>query len=319
MKIFCLGEMVIDFTPGAEKNSYIKNPGGAVANVAIALKRLGVDSVFCGKLGNDDFGLFLERVLEENGVEIACREKTDRAITTLAFVNLYEDGNRTFTFARKPGADMLLSKKDIKVSAIKNADYIHAGCCSMSEGPARKATEYALELGHKLGKIVSFDVNYRNLQWKSPEACSEQMKKVLPFVDLLKVSDEEIFLFGGEKAIPKLMQKYSVSLVAVTCGEKPAKVFWNGESIECSVPRVKAVDTTGAGDSFWAAFLAQLIKNGIADLNRLNRNVLEDALSWATAAGSMTVMKYGAIPALPSLEELELFKANTEKGRERIE
>ena len=303
--VYCVGEMVIDFTPGAEKNSYIRNPGGAPANVTIALSRLGKSAAFCGKVGDDDFGRFLQDTLRENGVGVACVERTGEAVTTLAFVSLDKNGNRSFTFARKPGADMLLSTADILRQDIQTCKIVHAGSCSLSAGTARDATMFALQSGHALGKLVSFDVNYRALLWKSPEACAEQVRNVLPFVDFLKISDEEVFLLGGEEALTGMMRTFGVSLIVLTRGRHPVKAYWHGDVLEQPVPDVEVLDTTGAGDAFWGAALAAFLDAGVTEVKQITEAVLRSALSRGTVAGTLCVQRYGAIPALPYLAELE--------------
>lgn len=303
--IYCVGEMVIDFTPGAEKNSYIRNPGGAPANVAIALGRLEKSAAFCGKVGDDDFGRFLQDTLLENGVEVACAERTNEAVTTLVFVTLNNDGNRSFTFARKPGADMLLTTSDIRLEDIKGCRIVHAGSCSLSAGTARDATVFALHTGSELGKLVSFDVNYRALLWKTPEACVEQVKRVLPYVDLLKISDEEVFLLGGEEVLPDVMHTYGVSLIVLTCGRNPIKAYWREGVLEQFVPDSEVLDTTGAGDAFWGAALSAFLDAGVTCANQLTEAALRDALSRGAIAGTLCVQRYGAIPALPYRADLE--------------
>ena len=303
--VYCIGEMVIDFTPGTEKNSYLRNPGGAPANVAIALSRLGKSAAFCGKVGDDDFGRFLQETLQENGVEVACAEKTQDAITTLVFVSLDQNGNRSFTFARKPGADMLLSHADIRRQDIQACKIVHAGSCSLSAGTARAATMFALQSARALGKLVSFDVNYRALLWKTPEACAEQVRNVLPFVDFLKISDEESFLLGGEEALTGMMHTFGVSLIVLTCGRNPVKALWRGGMLVQPVPDIKALDTTGAGDAFWGAALAAFLDAGVTKANQLTEAALKNALWRGAVAGTLCVQRYGAIPALPELAELE--------------
>ena len=303
--VYCVGEMVIDFTPGTAKNSYIRNPGGAPANVAIALSRLGKSAAFCGKVGDDDFGRFLQETLLENGVEVACPERTEEAVTTLVFVSLDKNGNRSFTFARKPGADMLLSHADIRRQDIEACSIVHAGSCSLSAGTSREATMFALQTGHELRKPVSFDVNYRALLWNSPEVCAEQVRNVLPFVDFLKISDEEAFLLGGEEALRGMMRTFGVSLVVLTRGRHPVKAYWRGGMLEQPVPDVKVVDTTGAGDAFWGAALTALLDAGVTEADRITEAALQNALWRGAVAGTLCVQRYGAIPALPDLTELE--------------
>ena len=161
---------VIDFTPGSEPASYIRNPGGAPANAAITAARSGLEVGMCGSVGDDDFGRFLIQTLEENGVKVLNPKLCGKAITTLAFVTLAPDGNRSFTFARKPGADMFLEEEAVKAEDIQSSAIVHAGSCSLSASPVAEATIKALRLGHEMGKLVSFDVNYRNVMWQDGQA-----------------------------------------------------------------------------------------------------------------------------------------------------
>ena len=167
MSILCIGEMLIDFTPVKDmKNTFTANPGGAPANVAVSIARNGVRAGFLGKLGNDDFGKLLKKTLEDDGVEILCPELTDEATTTLAFVSLDENGDRSFTFARKPGADMLLDIKDVEKIDFDKWDMVHAGSVSQSGLPEREAVLYAIRKAKENGKLVSFDINFRDKIWR---------------------------------------------------------------------------------------------------------------------------------------------------------
>ena len=163
MDIYSIGEMVIDFIPGEKEGEYIRNAGGAPANVTIAAARNGLETGMCCKVGDDDFGRFLVDPLKKAHVKVICNNLCEEAITTMAFVSLAGNGERTFTFARKPGADMFLSEEDVRENQIENAVIVHAGSCSLSANPAAKATEKALRLANKSKRLVSFDVNYRNL------------------------------------------------------------------------------------------------------------------------------------------------------------
>ena len=155
MDLYSIGELVIDFTPGNEPASYIRNPGGAPGNAAIAAARSGLSVGVCSSVGEDDFGHFLAQTMEENGVRLLNPEPCTKAITTLAFVTLAPDGNRSFTFARKPGADMFLEESAVKEEEIRDSVIVHAGSCSLSASPAAEATVKALRLGHALGRLVS--------------------------------------------------------------------------------------------------------------------------------------------------------------------
>ena len=310
MDLYSIGELVIDFNPGNEPASYIRNPGGAPGNAAIAAARSGLSAGVCSSVGEDDFGHFLAQTMEENGVRLLNPEPCTKAITTLAFVTLAPDGNRSFTFARKPGADMFLEESAVKEEEIRDSVIVHAGSCSLSASPAAEATVKALRLGHALGRLVSFDVNYRSVMWNGDQgACAAKVREILPFVDLLKVSDEEVGMVGGEEALPGLMKEYGIAAIAETLGGAGARCFFVGRSWDVPSHKVPCVDTNGAGDAFWGAFLSSLRIQGVEQTSDLTEEVLRRAMEYGSAAGALTVQKKGAIPALPTREEIEAFLA----------
>lgn len=308
MDVVCVGEMVIDFLPGNEPGVYLRNAGGAPANVAIAVARNGFSSGFIGKMGDDDFGRFLVKTLEDNHVTVINKELTSEAITTMAFVTLDEHGDRSFTFARKPGADMLLSIEDVDQEVIQSAHVLHAGSCSLSASPAAEATIFSLQFAKSCGKLISFDVNYRNLLWNDrSDVALKRIYEVLPYVDLLKISDEEVELFGGENRIPQIMAENSITLVVETLGPKGAKAFFCDQVIEMKGLPGKAVDTTGAGDAFWGAFISSLLEQGVTQVSLLSQSVIEQAMMHGNVAGTLCVKKKGAISSLPSHEEIKAY------------
>lgn len=303
--LLSVGEMVIDFLPGSEPASYIRKAGGAPANVAIAVSRQGCGASFCGMMGNDDFGRFLYATLEENGVEPVVKTLTDEAITTMAFVSLDEKGDRSFTFARKPGADMYLTRQHVTSDALERATVVHAGSCSLSAGTAADATVYALQEGCARGKLVSFDVNYRNLMWKDDQAaCAAAVMGILPYVDLLKISDEEVEMLGGEEKLPALMQEMKIALLIQTLGGDGARAYWNGQVIQIPALKATVVDTCGAGDAFWGGFLASLMKAGVTSTHELTAQKILTAMQYGNIAGWLCVQRKGAIESLPTAEEV---------------
>ncbi len=273
MDVMSIGEMVIDFLPGKEVNSFIANPGGAPANAAIAVARNGLRAGFIGKVGNDNFGKMLVDTLNQENVTIPNQIMTDKAVTTMAFVHLDKHNERSFTFARKPGADMFLSLEDVKPEYLQDAIFVHAGSCSLSAEPAASATKQALVTGKELGKMISFDVNYRNLLWNDDlQAAIEAIQEVLPFVDILKISDEERFILSPFKSIFDFMKHYNISLVVETLGKEGATYYYHENTVTKPIYDGPRVDTTGAGDAFWGAFLSSLIIDGVTSLKELNES-----------------------------------------------
>ena len=306
MDVYSIGECVIDFLPGEQPGSYVRNAGGAPANAAIAVARNGLKAGFCGKVGDDDFGRFLQKTLTDEGVELLCPQRTDAAVTTMAFVTLSPEGERSFTFARKPGADMLLAPEEVEECDLAAATVIHAGSCSLSKGTAVAATEKAMRRGHELGKLVSFDVNYRDLVWDGDrELAKRRIRQVLPYVDLLKVSDEEVALIGGEENLPALAAENEISVLVETLGGQGARCYFRGEVIQAAGRAVNALDTTGAGDAFWGGFLSWCLLAGVRRTGQLTKQLLQAALDYGNAAGAITVQRMGAIPALPTRREIE--------------
>ena len=309
MEFITVGEMVIDFLPGSEPGSYIRNAGGAPANVAIAAARNGLNAGMYCKVGNDDFGKFLIKTLEENKVTPLSPELCDEATTTMAFVSLTEDNERSFTFARKPGADMMLDKAEIKDEDLKDCKILLAGSCSMSEGKAVEATEYAMKRAHELGALVGYDINYRNLMWHDDkQACADKVKEILPYVDLLKISDEEVDMVGGHDNVLALMKEYNIAVVILTLGKDGAECFFNGDSFV--TPGYKAdyvADTTGAGDAFWGGFLSRVLNLGADSVDKFTVEILKDAVNYGNVSGSLAVREKGAIASLPTKEQIEKF------------
>lgn len=306
MDLYSIGEMVIDFIPGSEPASYIRKAGGAPANVAIAVSKNGLGASMACKVGDDDFGRFLMDTLAEYNVKAACPELCREAITTMAFVTLAEDGERRFTFARKPGADMLLKEEEVLESDIADAAIVHAGSCSLSAQPEAAATVRALRLGHEMGKLVSFDVNYRNVMWNDDiDACTKAVTDILKYVDLLKISEEEVDMIGGEAAIPRLMKDYGIALVVQTLGANGVRAYFGGDYFDVAGRKVHAVDATGAGDAFWGAFLAKLRICGVEKAADLTAGIIREALEYGNISGSICVQTKGAIASIPTRMQIE--------------
>lgn len=304
MWVICIGEMLIDFTPGEEERSYIANPGGTPANVAVSIQRCGGEAGFLGKLGNDDFGRLLIKTLEKEGVKVLCPKLTKDAVTTLAFVSLDENGNRSFTFVRKPGADMLLSEADVEAIDWAECKMVHAGSVSQSVEPERSAVLLALKKAKKLGKLISFDVNYRDAIW-SREACKEAVDEVFPLVDFLKISDEELSFVGGKENIFAFMKENDIAVVVLTLGSEGAEIYFREQTHKLEAMKVNAVDTTGAGDSFWGAFLCRLLEQKVDSVDDITMEKIYEAGRYGICASGLCVQNKGGIPAIPYRRQVE--------------
>lgn len=306
MDLYSIGEMVIDFIPGKEKASYIRNAGGAPANVACAVARNGLDAGMLCCVGDDDFGHFLADTLKEYNVKALKKDFCEKAITTMAFVSLAPDGDRSFTFARKPGADMFLSEEDVKEEDIKNSVIVHAGSCSLSASPEAEATIRAMRLGAENNKLISFDVNYRNLMWHDDkEACAKKVFECMSYIDILKISEEEVDMIGGEDNIFDMMRQYQVALVVETLGSHGAKCFFDGQVFNVPGRRAVCVDATGAGDAFWGGFLSSLRMQGVENAKDLTAEIIKTAMNYGNVSGWICVQSQGGISSLPTRGEIE--------------
>ena len=303
MDLICVGEMLIDFLPGSEDGVYIRKPGGAPANVAVAAARSGLSVGFCGRVGRDDFGRFLLDVLEQHRVQALCPELVSEAVTTMAFVTLDEHGDRSFTFARKPGADQFLTRADVDRADITQTTVVHAGSFSLSKPPASDATQYALETAHKAGKLVSFDVNYRNIAWDDDrEGCIAAVREILPFVDFLKISEEEADML--DMSPEDAAREYHIAVLVETLGADGARFHYNGKTVHVPGHKVPCVDATGAGDAFWGGFLSHLLRSGVTSAADLNEERVLQAVRYGNVAGSLCVQTKGAMESLPTADEV---------------
>ena len=318
MDVISIGEMVIDFIPGSEENSFIANAGGAPANVAIAMARNDLEVGFIGKVGNDNFGKMLVATLQENNVAILNDIMTDKAVTTMAFVHLDEHKERSFTFARKPGADMFLSPEDVCSEVLNKTKIIHAGSCSLSAEPAAEATKEALRTGKGLGKIISFDLNYRNLMWNDDrDAARKAVEEILPYVDLLKISDEERFIYDAYDSVFDFMKENGISLLVETLGKEGAVCYFNDQKVFMPIYPGPRVETTGAGDAFWGAFLSTLVYEKVLNMEDMNEKIITKALKYGTVAGGLCVREKGAISSLPTRSRMMDAVAGFNEGEYR--
>ncbi|MCH1981528.1 carbohydrate kinase [Ruminococcus sp. OA3] len=307
--VIALGELLIDFTPyGTSQDGralFEQNPGGAPANVLAALSRLGQKTAFIGKVGEDMHGHLLKDTLEECGIDTSGLIFDPDYFTTLAFVAL-ENGERSFSFARKPGADTKLHKEEVSEDLLKQTRIFHCGSLSLTDEPSRSATMYAIEKAKECTALISYDPNYRALLWKSPEAAMEQMRRPISSVDIMKISDEETALLTGvqdpENAAGRLIEQ-GVSCAVVTLGKDGALMRTKDFVVHAKGSHRKVADTTGAGDSFWGGILSRFASTGIHPDDLTEDQGLE-FLKFANTVAGLCVEKRGAIPAMPSLDEV---------------
>jgi sugar/nucleoside kinase (ribokinase family) len=315
--VVALGELLIDFTPNgiSEQGNVLfeRNPGGAPANVLVALSKLGKKTAFIGKVGQDEFGRFLGESLGESQVERKGLVFSEHVNTTLAFVHLKEDGDRSFSFYRKPGADLTLEEGEVDCDLISQGRIFHFGSVSLTGEPSRSATFHAVKYAKQQGLLVSYDPNLREPLWDSLEKAKEVISEGLQYTDVLKVSEEELhFLTGGlelEEGTQYLWDTYKISVIFVTQGSKGC--FYRLRENVGMVPafEVKAMDATGAGDAFLGAVLFQLLESP-QSLEQLTVMEIVKYVLFANAAGALTAMRKGAIPALPEMKQIVSFMQN---------
>lgn len=308
--VTALGEILIDFTEsGTSENGarlFEQNPGGAPANVLSAVAHLGGKAAFIGKVGKDMHGTFLRETVENCGIDTRGLIETEDGFTTLAFVAL-KDGERSFSFARKPGADTLLTKEEVDYERIRESRIFHIGSLSLTDEPVKSASLSALEFAKKENVIISYDPNYRASLWKNEETAKREMCSLLPYADVIKISDEETALltdFAGVEEAGKALMDKGIQVALVTCGGEGAYVFTKEGYVHVPAEGGKPVDTTGAGDAFMGGFLYCLSQSGKRPAELTLGEVTGFAHFAAKVAG-VCISRRGAINAMPTLSEVE--------------
>jgi fructokinase len=315
MDILCLGELLIDMFPAevgrsmTEVSAFHPKPGGAPANVAVAAARLGAQSGFIGKVGDDTFGRFLQSVLNNEGVDTQGMRFDLHARTTLVFIAMPDVHSAEFVFYRNPGADMLLRPEELPVTALQLTGCLHFGSLSLIDEPIRSSALRAIEIARAAGALISFDVNYRPALWTSREEAYQRVVETLPLVDLVKVNETELALLTGSEQLKSGSQAllaHGPKLCVVTLGAE-GSFFQNGLN-SAFIPgfEVETVDATGCGDAFIAGLLTQLVKTDQSP-GELSANELTDALRYANAVGALTALTQGVIPALPNSDQVDEF------------
>lgn len=309
--IVALGELLIDFTyVGADVDGYptmAAHPGGAVANFLAAAARFGGKTALLGKVGDDAFGKLLLGTLTKAGIETRGMVMDPNVFTTLAFVTLDETGDRSFSFARKPGADTCISFEELDMSLLDEAKVLHFGTLSLTDEPAKTATVKAVSYAKEKGKLITFDPNLRKPLWKRLDDAKAQMLWGLSQADVVKISDEEVeFLFGlgVQEGAKHILDTYGVKLVFVTCG--PDGCYFKNPVASGHVPGLqglKVIDTTGAGDIFGGSAVWKLLQLDKAP-EKLNEQELRQVVSFACTAAGISTTKPGGISSVPAYEEV---------------
>lgn len=307
--ITAIGEILIDLTQTGVSETgvplFAANPGGAPANVAVSASRLGASTAFIGKTGDDGFGAYLRSVLEKDHVDCSGLRTGEQA-TTMAIVSVDSTGERSFRFVR--GADCQLPPQEVDESVIRDSKFLHFGSVSLSGGAARNGTIFAARSARQAGILVSYDPNYRPALWRDESEAIEWMRIPLPLVDIIKLSEEELPLLTGSDSLEegsRLLAEQGISLVFVTLGGAGSFCRWQNECFTVPGVSVKVADTNGAGDTFLGAVLSRLCLRGEKPLEGLTRVELENILTFANRAASLTCSRSGAIPAMPTLAELK--------------
>ena len=312
--VIALGELLIDFTMNGQSeqgnNMFEACPGGAPCNVLALLNKMGKKTAFIGKVGKDQFGTLLRDTITEAGIDASNLMVDENVNTTLAFVHTFPDGDREFSFYRNPGADMMLTADEVNPEVVKDTKVFHFGTLSMTHEGVREATKKAVETAKANGCLVPFDPNLRPPLWSSLDLAKEQMEYGFGKCDILKISDNEIQFVSGkedyDEGIAYLQETYNIPLILLTMGKDGSRAYYKGMRVERPGFSVKAIETTGAGDTFCGSSLNYLVDH---DFENLTEEQLGEMLTFANAAAALVTTKKGAIKAMPVKEEvLELIQ-----------
>ncbi len=313
LKIFdvvALGELLVDFTEN--RNSFQgnpvfeANPGGAPCNVLSMLQRLGKKTAFIGKVGDDSFGRMLRDAVAGQRIDTGNIVMDSKVPTTLAFVHTAPDGDKSFSFYRNPGADMMLRKEEVNFSLVKNTKLFHFGTLSMTDPGIEEATKEAVKTAKDSGALVSFDPNLRPPLWDSLNKAKEKISYGISQCDILKISDDEIEFFTGtddiDQGVAKIQEEYNVPLICATMGRRGSRAYCNGTRVECAPFLNKdTIETTGAGDTFMACVLNWVLDYGI---DGMDSHRMHDMLGFANAAASIITTRKGALMVMPEESEV---------------
>lgn len=308
--VTALGEMLIDFAVNGEseqKNQLFEAcPGGAPCNVLAMLNKLGRKTAFIGKVGDDQFGKLLKDTITTIGIEARGLVMDEDIHTTLAFVHTFPDGDREFSFYRKPGADMMLKEEEVDYDLIRQSKVFHFGTLSMTDEPVKSATMKALSVAKEAGCLITFDPNLRPPLWNSLDEAKKQMEYGFENCDVLKISDNEIQFVSEmedyDDGIHYLQEKYNIPLIFLTMGKNGSRAYYKDLRVEQPGFTVKAIETTGAGDTFCGCAINGVLQYG---LDGLDEEKLKEILTYANAGAALITMKKGAIRSMPEPENIK--------------
>lgn len=315
LQVVTMGELLIDFMASPrvkhleDAEHFTPKAGGAPANVAVGLRRLGVPSGFIGMVGDDAFGRLLRKTLKDERVDVRSLANSADQPTTLAFVALDEKGVPDFSFYRHPGADLSLRFSDVDLSVLAGARVFHFGSLSLVAPPAADTTRALLAIANERRLFVTYDPNYRAALWPDEELANRRMGEPIPQVHLLKVSHEEMERLSGTSDIAdgcaKLAER-GPSCIVVTRGGEGVSGWLNGDCFDIPEQEVDVKDTTGCGDALMAGTIAGLLR-AYPELNRdtaLELEPFKRALEFANCCAALTATRLGAIAALPTEAEV---------------
>ena len=312
--VVALGELLIDFACiGTDAEGYptmAAHPGGAPANFLAALTKFGAKTALIGKVGTDAFGKMLTGTLAKAGIDTRGLVAAEDVFTTLAFVTFDETGDRAFSFSRKPGADTCLSFEEVDLSLIDEAKVFHFGTLSLTDKPARTATQKCVAYAKQQGKLITYDPNLRKPLWQDLEEAKKQLIWGLRQADVVKISDEEVeFLFGlgVQEGAQHILETFGVKLVFVTCGAEGC--FFRNAKAQGHVPSlsgIHVIDTTGAGDIFGGSAVWKLLQTDKKP-EELEESELREIVRFACTAAGISTTRSGGISSVPEYTEVQKY------------
>lgn len=315
--LVAIGEALIDFAPQQagrqikDTESFMPKVGGAPANVCGAYAKLGGKAVMLAQLGADPFGDKIVEELAHSGIDTTYISRTEEANTSLAFVALLENGDREFTFFRKPGADMLYQPEQVPEEVFADAYALHFCSVSLGDYPMKQAHKKAIEKASAAGVMISFDPNLRPQLWPDQAQLKAAVTEFLPCADILKLSDEELFFITGKEHIEDAVEELfamGISVILYTKGSQGAEVYTRTAHVAVSGSGKKAVDTTGAGDGFIGSFLNQLAYEGrtLDDMKKMTDKEWESYLIFSNRYCGESIQKKGALSSYLTRQEMEM-------------